>query len=356
MARYRFVRAIGGLPAVVAAAAVAILTAPPAVGRPSPPPPPASSPDALAAYQALGEQAGQADEALLQAQNDLKAKQGELDGANAALAQAARAEAQSRTQQEEARSKADVLVTAAYQGGVQPNQLSALLAAGSPQDFLDRSALLTMVAAQNKEVLDQLAATLVQVDQAKARAQDAQQRTQAAKNAANAVTVLAQQRKKDLDARIAQLRAVMSTLTPAVKRTLATVADTGSYAGPPGAANEALQAALSRRGSDYVWAAAGPSTFDCSGLTMWAFNKAGISLPHSSRAQYGYGRPVSPGALQPGDLLFYGDAGGDPATIHHVGMYVGNGRMVDAPTEGQVVDVRPVRGDGHFLGARRIAG
>jgi peptidoglycan DL-endopeptidase CwlO len=60
--------------------------------------------------------------------------------------------------------------------------------------------------------------------------------------------------------------------------------------------------------------------------------------------------------LVPGDLLFYDDGTGNAASIHHVAMYVGDGKMVDAPTEGQLVDVRPQRGDGHLLGARRIAG
>jgi cell wall-associated NlpC family hydrolase len=65
---------------------------------------------------------------------------------------------------------------------------------------------------------------------------------------------------------------------------------------------------------------------------------------------------VAKDALQPGDLLFYDDGSGNPAAIHHVGMYVGDGRMVDAPTEGKLVDVRPIRSDGHYIGARRIVG
>jgi peptidoglycan DL-endopeptidase CwlO len=72
--------------------------------------------------------------------------------------------------------------------------------------------------------------------------------------------------------------------------------------------------------------------------------------------QYKVGRAVSANELQAGDLLFYDDGTGNPERIHHVGMYVGDGKMVDAPTEGQLVDVRAMRGDGHFIGARRIAG
>ncbi|WP_328322468.1 NlpC/P60 family protein [Kribbella sp. NBC_00382] len=98
-----------------------------------------------------------------------------------------------------------------------------------------------------------------------------------------------------------------------------------------GRAAAAVEAAMNQLGDSYVWGADGPSSFDCSGLTMYAWGKAGVSLSHSSKAQYGEGRHISRGDLQPGDLVFYG------SPIHHVGMYIGNGRMVHAPNPGKPV-------------------
>ncbi|MCB1014986.1 MAG: C40 family peptidase [Acidimicrobiales bacterium] len=101
---------------------------------------------------------------------------------------------------------------------------------------------------------------------------------------------------------------------------------------PPAAgAAGAVAAAMSMQGVPYRWGGADPSGFDCSGLMMWAWARAGRSLPHSSAAQYGATRRVSSSDLQPGDLVFYG------SPIHHVGMYIGGGMIVHAPHSGDVV-------------------
>lgn len=163
-------------------------------------------------------------------------------------------------------------------------------------------------------------------------------------------------RQATLDQQIQQVRTALGQLPASEREQLGTVQDSGSYAGPPGAANDALQAALSKRGSEYEGGASGPDEIDCSGLTSWAYNQAGVSIPRTSRQQYGAGKPVGMNELRPGDLVFYDDGSGDPGAIHHVGMYVGDGKMVDAPTEGQVVDIRSIEGDGHYIGARRIVG
>ncbi len=110
---------------------------------------------------------------------------------------------------------------------------------------------------------------------------------------------------------------------------------------------EALRYAMTRRGDPYVWGAAGPSTFDCSGLVMWAYEQVGISLPHYTVSQYNMGEHISRSQLQPGDLVFF------YPTIEHVGIYLGNGLMVDAPATGQVVEVQRVMWD-VFVGAVRI--
>ena len=97
-----------------------------------------------------------------------------------------------------------------------------------------------------------------------------------------------------------------------------------------------IQAALSRIGSPYSWGGSGPSAFDCSGLVMWSFQQAGISLPHSSQALAVGGQSVSMDQMQPGDLVtYYSDAS-------HVGIYIGDGMMVHASTYGTPVRVAPV--------------
>jgi len=94
-----------------------------------------------------------------------------------------------------------------------------------------------------------------------------------------------------------------------------------------------VQYARSRLGLPYVWAASGPRSFDCSGLMLWCYRQIGISLPHSSRAQINVGQRVSRSNLEPGDLVFFG------SPIHHVGMYIGGGQMIHAPSSGDVVKV-----------------
>jgi peptidoglycan DL-endopeptidase CwlO len=111
-------------------------------------------------------------------------------------------------------------------------------------------------------------------------------------------------------------------------------------------AQVAVDAALSQVGKPYQWGAAGPDAYDCSGLTMWAWAQAGVSLPHNSSMQYAATARVSQSDAQPGDLLFFG------SPIHHVGMYVGGGQMVEAPYSGQSVRVvSSARSD--FVGAGR---
>lgn len=104
----------------------------------------------------------------------------------------------------------------------------------------------------------------------------------------------------------------------------------------------AVAFALSQLGEPYVWAAAGPDSWDCSGLTMKAWKKAGVQLPHYSVAQYEQVRHISEDELRPGDLIFWGENASDPGTIFHVAMYLGGGRMVHAPRPGRPVTIDSV--------------
>jgi cell wall-associated NlpC family hydrolase len=120
-------------------------------------------------------------------------------------------------------------------------------------------------------------------------------------------------------------------------------------AAPTPAAQVAVDTALAQQGKPYVWGGAGPDSFDCSGLTQYAYAAAGISLPHSSSMQSTMGAPVAYADLQPGDLVFF------YSPVSHVGMYIGNGQMVHAGTSGDVVKVIDLAYMPDFNSARRIA-
>ncbi|MEV1200601.1 C40 family peptidase [Microbispora rosea] len=115
---------------------------------------------------------------------------------------------------------------------------------------------------------------------------------------------------------------------------------TGRFGSGPG--EMAAQWALKQIGKPYVWAAAGPSGFDCSGLTMRAWQRAGVSLDHWTGTQWTSGQHVPLKELRTGDLIFYGRLSRNPGDIHHVGIYIGRGMMVHAPQTGDVVRISPI--------------
>jgi cell wall-associated NlpC family hydrolase len=114
--------------------------------------------------------------------------------------------------------------------------------------------------------------------------------------------------------------------------------------------------ALTQLGKPYQWGAAGPDSYDCSGLTMEAWAQAGVQLLHYTGYQWEEGPHVPLSQLQRGDLLFYATNNSDPGTIHHVGIYIGNGLMVDAPYTGADVRIDSIYQPGIPIGAVRPAG
>jgi len=107
---------------------------------------------------------------------------------------------------------------------------------------------------------------------------------------------------------------------------------------------QVLQLASNEAGDPYVYGAAGPSSFDCSGLTQYVFAQVGVTLPHSSSAQAGVAEPVSD--PQPGDLVFFSDGGG----VYHVAIYAGDGMIWHAPRTGEVVSLEPIWTSSVFYG------
>ena len=117
---------------------------------------------------------------------------------------------------------------------------------------------------------------------------------------------------------------------------------------PPTTAERAVRLARTQLGVPYRYGGASPGGFDCSGLVMWAYGRAGVSLPHNAAALYGVGRAVPRSALRPGDLLFVRGLG-------HGGIYVGRGRMIHAPQSGRHVEIQSLAARrGTLVGARRV--
>ena len=159
--------------------------------------------------------------------------------------------------------------------------------------------------------------------------------------------------KTQMAGKLAQANSKMAVLdSSAMSQAMAVFQQTGSYPNYtlPLISNVetiALRYALGKQGDPYVWGAAGPDAFDCSGLVVWAYAQEGISLPHYTGDLWNSGEHVSRDQLQAGDLVFFF------ADISHVGIYIGNGLMVDAPQTGQNVQVQPVFWD-EYVGAVRI--
>ncbi|WP_026361044.1 NlpC/P60 family protein [Amycolatopsis nigrescens] len=343
-------RVVSGALAASAVIAAVVVGQPLATASPSPFPqtPPTGSSQELAKYRELAGQAEKLNEQYLNAKEDLKAKQAEYDKATADLEGAKQSGASAAGNEAQYRVEVDKFAGASFTSGAQLNKLSALLSGGSVQQFLDRITALDVLAKDKNQALQGLTGAVQQATTAQQQAADAQGRAQAAKDAAAQLLADVDTRKKDLDAQVKQLEVADGTLSAADR---AAQRDTGGSApdvkAPGPKAQAAVNAALSKLGSAYSLGKAGPSQFDCSGLTSWAFRQAGIGIPRTAAQQQGSGTPVAREQLQPGDLVFFGS----PA--YHVGMYIGGGKMVHSPQPGEVVKISPLISD--YSGGRRYA-
>jgi peptidoglycan DL-endopeptidase CwlO len=214
-----------------------------------------------------------------------------------------------------------------------------LLESQNPQKMLNRASILTELQRQNTDQIDLVAAARADAERARLLATQQEHRAAGLSGA--------------MQAKVAKIQKKEDILNSAVFAKALTIYDkTGTYPNihvrGDSVGAQALREALSRVGDPYVWAAAGPSEFDCSGLVVWSYAQLGISLPHFTGDLWNSGEHVSRSQLEPGDLIFFFP------TISHVGIYVGNGLMVDAPTAGQDVQVQPVFWSA-YVGAVRIA-
>jgi peptidoglycan DL-endopeptidase CwlO len=151
---------------------------------------------------------------------------------------------------------------------------------------------------------------------------------------------------------VAAATASAEDFASAVRAAGGTFTMTGGQTPPNAIAAAAIAAAHSRIGVPYVWGATGPNQFDCSGLTQWSYAHAGINLPRTAAQQWNSGPHPALSNLEPGDLLFWALDTKNPATIHHVAIYIGDGLMIAAPHTGENVQIQPVYLAG-FIGATR---
>ncbi len=334
----------------ILAAIVCSLTLAPALSQADPKP---SIDEVERQVAALQDDAEAATEAFLGAQLDADKAQQQLDKLNAKVrrSEAALAELQKAV---------GGFAAAAYRSGGLDQSFSLLLA-DDPSVFLAQASDLDGIARRQSDVMHKVAVAGQQL------AVDKQIAAQQAATLAGIRTDLAA-KKKAIDTKVAQAQNLLANLKAAERKRLlakqaaaraasaaaATRAATsirpsrdtrsttsggggGSVSTPPsGRAAGAVSFALAQVGKRYQYAATGPYAYDCSGLTMAAYRSVGVYLPHQSGAQFGYGRRVSSGELQPGDLVFY------YSPIHHVGIYIGGGRIVHAANPSSGVRIDPL--------------
>jgi cell wall-associated NlpC family hydrolase len=283
-----------------------------------------------------------------------------------------------------------------YISGSTSSRMSSLLTSGSPTQLLERAALLDAAGDRRSQVFDRMALAQQQAAAAQAAARDAVSRAdilrkQAAADLSRAESLYAAARRQAaafrtqqtaMKAQLEQDRHTVSSLqnqraaAQAYDRQVAAAASAGTrlaaagYAtttssGSASAIGTAISAAERWLGTRYAWGGGsltGPSMgwgidagvigFDCSGLTRYAYAQAGIRIPRQSSAQYAALPKVSTNSLRAGDLVFYAFDTSDPSTIHHVALYLGGGRMIEAPESGERVHITAMRWGG-FIGAVR---
>ncbi len=318
----------------------------------------------------------------------------QLGQAKAATAQAAAAARAAQARVDAQRSTIAAMVAQTYQDGSELNGITALMGASSPSDVMNRWGALDSVSSSMQAHFDaytalnglaaaakQKAASALKAQQkltviAAARRDAAASAAAGAQMESNAIAVqrtqliaalakaqqisitLASQRQSALEqtakARAeaaARARAIAAAKAAAAAAAAAAKAANGDDSGggyvppsngpifpvaPTAAAARAIAFAKAQLGEPYVWAAAGPNSWDCSGLTMMAWRQGGVYLPHFAAAQYAEIQHVGLGDLRPGDLVFWGPT---PGTIHHVAMYLGDGMIIQAPHTGAYVDI-----------------
>lgn len=280
-----------------------------------------------------------------------------------------------------ARTEVGQLAAQTYMQGGDLALVSAVLDSGGPQEMLDRTALITDMAGRRQRAIQRLdsarvASELTEQQTARALAEQeeaarqlADTRDEAEVAASSAVATVQQltESQATLTAQLAQLRntsveleaqrqaGVEAERQEALRRQQETASSSSSgssrsssassSSSSGGSSSGATAVAWAKRqlGLPYAWGGAGPRSYDCSGLTMRAWQRAGVNLPHYAAAQYQQSAKIPYSQMRPGDLIFYSNDTSKPGLIHHVTMYVGGGQMIEAPMTGYNVRIVPIR-------------
>ncbi|MEU4098120.1 NlpC/P60 family protein [Streptomyces sp. NPDC026673] len=279
-----------------------------------------------AKVDALYEQAEQATEKF----NGAKEKQGKLQKQVENLQdEVAREQAELNDLQDEL----GTLASAQYRsGGIDPSL--QLFLSSDPDTYLDRASTLDQLSTRQAEGLQRIAEKKRALNQQKAEAASKLDELDETRTELG-------RKKKEVQAKLGEAQKLLNSLTASQRAALTEAdnranrsnerVDLGNDTPASSLAAAALAAAKTKRGLPYVYGASGPSAFDCSGLTSWAYAQAGARIPRTSQSQANAGTRLSMGELMPGDLvIFYGD-------LHHVGLYAGNGQVLHAPRTGTVV-------------------
>ncbi|GGT04375.1 MULTISPECIES: C40 family peptidase [Streptomyces] len=227
------------------------------------------------------------------------------------------------------------LATAQYRSGGIDASVQLFLSS-DPDDYLDKASTLDQLSSQQVDALKKIQ------DKQRELAQERAEATEKLKDLSATRTELGN-KKKEVQGKLAEAQKLLNTLTAKEKAQLAEKeqranrssterVDLGDAPPASNRAQAAFAAAQTRLGSPYVYGATGPSSFDCSGLTSWAYAQAGVSIPRTAEAQSQIGtRITSVNDLKVGDLVFFFN------DLHHVGLYAGNGQVLHAPRTGTVV-------------------
>ena len=231
-------------------------------------------------------------------------------------------------QRDEARREVAAVAASAYAGSGRLATWNALLGSGSPTAVMDRLGTLQQIAAQQNSVIDAAREAGAKYDTQRAQLDLAKADGDAQ------VTRLAAQRKQ-IESDLKKLEAQKKKLYPDKPAQETGSKYTGTIPAISGKAGIAVKYAYNAIGKPYEWAADGPGSYDCSGLTMAAWRAAGVSLYHQAAEQWNETARIKRSDLKPGDLVFYDGLG-------HVALYVGSSKVIHAPTFGEVVKISSV--------------
>ncbi|MFF3591349.1 NlpC/P60 family protein [Streptomyces sp. NPDC002387] len=308
-----------------AAAAAVVLSAQAADAAPGAKP---SKDEVKSKVDKLYEEAEKATEAY----NGAREKQGKLEKEISILQDKV---ARGQDELNQLRDSIGTMASAQYRSGSIDPSIQLFLSA-DPDDFLDKASTLDQLSGQQVEALKKIQ------EKQRELAQERQEATDKLEDLASTRTELGK-KKKEVQGKLADAQKLLNSLTAQERAALQadqarasrdSMRDAlgGSTAPASGRAGAAYGVAQSKVGSPYVYGASGPSSFDCSGLTSWAYAQVGVGIPRTSEAQANAGtRIYSTSGLKVGDLVFFFN------DLHHVGLYAGNGQVLHAPRPGTVV-------------------